>query len=429
MSRRRGFAMSAALLIVAGCSEPQAVQQGQGPPPSGECRAPAPTVAPHPDQASADRAVGVLTGFAGLAWNPTAPAVRPSTLSGGLFVNYRPTWDGADDPGDQTNVMTTGRSDEDAGAEPRHDPLTDLIILRNLDALLATGVRDPALETLRCRLQPITEAEFVSYGVERGWVYGELVDLSLLDPDGPWSEYARTFATLLDRKFAGGIDPTAEFRPDWLAQSAAALVDAGQRFDQPRWTASGRTLALALCRVAANPETGLFGGRMGPTVAGVAATADPLVKVGSQAQLFDGLLRVWEFTGDEEILAAVRRGLDSLLSPAIGLRDEKNGGWFYAVDADGTGVRENYKETRQAWLVPLFERASRHDLVPAGLADSMRGVVRDRLFQPDSRGYVYRVRDDWMPYSSTQEEQTVVENWVSSEATGIAVHALLGPLT
>jgi hypothetical protein len=369
-----------------------------------------------------------LTTYAAVAWNPVAPPAKPSTLTGGLFVNFRPSWDGTNDAASNTNIQTIGDSDADSGTAPRHDPLTDLIILRDVDALLSTGVQDPALSRLRCQLQPVTEAEFATYGVERGWVYNQLVDLSLLDPNGPWSAQAKTFAILLADRFAGGIDPDSDFRPDWIAQSAAALTDAGARFNRPEWTSTGHQLALQLCRTAADPVTGFFPGQAHPSPTGPAVVVDPLVKVGSQAQLVEGLLTVYDDTLDKEILAAVTRNLASLQSPHIGIADADNGGWFYALNVDGTSVRKNYKETRQAWLVPLFRHAADLGLVNAGVAEKLATTVREQMYQPDSRGYVYRVRDDWTSYVTSQDDRRIVENWVSSEATGIAVQALLGPL-
>jgi hypothetical protein len=425
---RRAAVAAAAILTLAACTPSTGV-----PSPttarSAPCRDLEPTVAAHPDPASAARALSTLTTFAAVAWNPSAPSAKRSTLTGGLFINFRPTWDGTNDAATNTNIQTIGNSDAETGNAPRHDPLTDLVILRGIDALLSTGVHNPGLDQLRCQLQPVTEAEFATYGVGRGWIYHELVDLSLLDSNGPWSNHARTFADLLAKQFADGIDPNSNFRPDWIAQSAAALTDAGNRFNQPGWTSTGHRLALDLCRTTADPRTGFFPGQAHPSPTGPATVVDPMVKVGSQAQLVDALLTVYDDTHDQEILAAVKKNLTSLQSPHIGIADTENGGWFYAVNVDGTGVRDSYKETRQAWLVGLFRHAAGNGLIPAELGEKLASIVREQMYQPDSRGYVYRVQGDWAPYVTIQHGRRVTENWVSSEATGIAVHALLGPLT
>ncbi len=425
--------MAIAMVIIVGslvgCTSSTGSDASPGLERAGSCRALRPTASAHPDPASATRVLTTLIGFSAVAWNQDAPAARPSTLTGGLFINFRPSFDGTHDAAGNTNIRTIGDSDADAGNAPRHDPLTDLVILRDIDALLSTGVTDNRLDSLRCQLQPVTEAEFDNYGVERGWVYNELTDLSALDPDGPWASRARTFATMLGTRFADGIDPAKDFRPDWIATSAAALTDAGRRFGQPQWTATGHQLALALCRTSANASTGLFPSQAHLAPSGPATVVDPLVKIGSQAQLVDALLSVFDATGDQEILGVVRRNLATLQSPTVGVADQIDGGWFYAVDVDGTGVRPNYKETRQAWLVPMFRHAAQNGLAAASVSADLATIVREQLYQPDSRGYVYRVRQDWTPYVTTQDGQRIEEIWVSSEATGIAAHALLGPLT
>src|SRR6195952_173843 len=327
------------------------------------CRPLVSTVAAHPDPPDAARASMVLSTFAALGWNPSAPPVRPSTLTGGLFVNYRTTWNGAADPAANTNITTVGDSDAETGGSPRHDPLTDLALLRNIDAQQSTGDSGPQVDLLRCRLQPVVEAEFVTYGVVRGWVYGDLIDLSHLDTTGPWLTQAKTFATLLAKRFAGGIDPQTSFRPDWVAESVAALMDAGKRFDQPAGTALGSRVASQLVTTSADPLTGFFPGSAQLAKNGPAMVKDPLVKVGSQAQLVDALLTVYDENHDERVLAAVKKNLASLQSSSIGPADKVNGGWFFGVNANGSGVRTSYKETRQGWLVPMFRHAAKDGLV------------------------------------------------------------------
>jgi len=432
MMRRVGLAV-AMIPLLAAC----AVSSHSGTPVSPtrdgipeRCRGLAPTAAAHPEPSSEARIKTVLAAYSVLAWNPSAPPVRPSTLSGGLFVNYRPSWDGSRDVAGNTNVRTSGDSDAQAGGSPRHDPLTDLTMLRTIDTVLGIGgSSDSDLDRLRCQLQPVTEAEFANYGVERGWVYGQLIDLSRLDPAGPWLVDARTFANTLARRFRAGLDAMPSFRPDWIAESAAALTDAGSRFQQPSWTKIGRTLALRLCVLSADRATGLFPGQAHSSGGDRATVDDPLVKIGSQAQLLDALLSVYDAEHDRPLLSAVRTAVASIRSPTIGLADTVHGGWYYAVDMDGKGLRTSYKETRQAWLLSMFRHAAAAGLVSSQLIGPMTATIRDSLYQPDSHGYVYRVRPDWTPFAATQNGKRIEENWLSSEATGIALQALLGPLS
>jgi hypothetical protein len=386
-------------------------------------------VAAHPSTASAIRIETVMTSFAAKAWNPAAPAARPSRLTGGLFVNYRAEWDGTSDVAANTNIRTGGDSDAQAEVSARHDPLTDLSILRNLDAMLSAGIRNTELDRLRCRLQPVTAAEFSDYGPARGWVYEALADLADLDPAGPWSVAARRYAETLADDYRSGLpNGSRGVRPDWVAECAAALVDAGARYAETAWTTTGHDLAHQLVELGANSATGLFPGQLDLDPNGVAVVKDPLVKVGSQAQLLDALLTVGRKTQDHELIRAVQTGLASLFSPTIGVLDRVRGGWFYAVDADGTQVRTDYKETRQAWLVPLFQDAAEVGVLDVKYANQQLGIVRDRLYQTHSGGYVYRVAPSFAPFASSQDGTYTQEDWISSEATGIAIQALLGPL-
>jgi hypothetical protein len=397
------------------------------------CRALAPTARPTVDAETRELVGDVLDRFARRAWNPAAPAVRPSREKGGLYINYRPAFDGVTDPAAQTNIRSDGLSDAQAHADSRHDPLADLAVLRDLDAASAAGIRTAATERLRCRLQPVVAAEFHHYGPPRGLVYTALRDLSELDPRGPWRDAARRFAVHLATTFSdpaslGGSASKSQVRPDWVAGSAVALVDAGARFASPAWTALGTELAVQVATKAANPVTALFPNVLDVDPAGVVTVADPLTRVGAQAQLLDDLLTVADHTGNEQLRAAVSLGLAAVMSPEIGLVDTRHGGWFFAVIADGSDLRTSYKETRSAWMVPLLQHAQRSGLpVANGASDEAERIVRKSMYLASSAGYVYRLAPDWTVYRD-RHTGPLGENWVSSEATAIAVHVLLGDL-
>jgi hypothetical protein len=395
----------------------------------------APTVRPSVlDPMTRDRISRVLDAYAKRAWNPTAPAVRPSRQPGGLFINYRPTFDGVSDPAGQTNINTDGSSDAEANRDSRHDPLADLAVLRDLDAASAAGISSPATERLRCLLQPTVAALFADYGPPRGIVFTQLAALSDLDPGGPWRDEAHRFALNLARTFSepsmlGATASKAQVRPDWVASSAAALVDAGSRFATPGWTELGVELAVQLVTKAANPATALLPNELQVDAAGDVTVSDPLTRVGAQAQLLDALLSVADRTGNERVRAAVAAGLAAVESPGIGLVDVRNGGWFFAVAADGTDLRTGYKETRGAWMLPLLQHAARAGLVVAPDApEETARLVRDSMYLASSAGFVYRLAPDWTAYRD-RLTPPVGENWVSSEATAIAVQVLLGDLS
>ncbi|HEY0410247.1 MAG TPA: hypothetical protein VGE42_08260, partial [Candidatus Dormibacteraeota bacterium] len=81
-----------------------------------------PSGAPIPATA-ARRLADILTEMHTSAFNPDAPPSKGSSLNGGLFVNWRGDWDGnLSTASDNTNVQTTGLSDDQNGSSPRHDP-------------------------------------------------------------------------------------------------------------------------------------------------------------------------------------------------------------------------------------------------------------------------------------------------------------------
>ena len=400
------------------------------------CRVPSAVLRPHLDQPTLARMRAVVLALAGHAWNPAAPIAKGAPTRGGVFVNWRAAWNGRSAAGPATNIATSGVSDADAGTDARHDPLADLIILRDIDGYLATGARDDSVVQLECRLRPIVAGEFNAYGVDRGWIYSQLIDLSELDDGGPWLAAAQHYADLLSR---GYIDPvtgaereprTGDYRSDYAAETAAALVDAGHRFGRPDWVAQGSRAARYLVMHAADAGTGLYAGELH-----VNATAshddvvDPLVKVGAQAQLLDSLLSVYDETRDVELLDAVQRSVAALDNPSLGVADNQSGGYYYALNASGTGVRTEYKETRQAWMLPLFQRLQHDSPDGSARTEQFAAFVRDGLFRPTGQGYVYRVAPDLRDYTSSVNGATLSENWISSEATGIALDALMGSLS
>jgi hypothetical protein len=220
------------------------------------------------------------------------------------------------------------------------------------------------------------------------------------------------------------IDPAHNtYRGDYVAETAAMLVDAGTRFTNSTWASEGHQAATHLLRVA-DAHTGLFPALLGSDD----HVIDPLVKVGAQAQLLDGLLTVYDATGDPVLLQAVERATDNLFSPNSGIHDPTNGGLFYAVNADGTGVRPAYKETRQAWVLPLVQHLQRIDGHQQARVDEMLRVVRDRLWHEAGAGYPYRVAPDFTVFVSHNgaNHQPVTEDFVTSEAMGIAAQTLEG---
>lgn len=428
------------LALLSGCSSAGTAATSSGSAVLGAVAAPTstisychdPVVTVHPTAATRtlERAATVVDSLAAHAWNANAPARRGGS-SGGVYINWRPMWDGAIPTATLTNVGTDGRSDSQAGHAERHDPLADLLTLRGILGYFAAGGHNARAHQLACRLRPVVAQEFAAYGVDRAWVYGVLVDLSGLDSQGPWLQDAHGYAQLLARIYvdpASGVQhqPTSGvYRSDYAAETAAALADAGARFLRPDWTELGRRAAIALVQRAADPTTGLLPGTMTVAPGPRDTVSDPFVKIGAQAQALNALLTVYDLTHEASLLAAVTKAATTLDNPAVGVHDTAHGGWFFGLDASGTGVNTTYKETRQAWMLQLakhLQSTTGRDILGV---TGLETLVGDQLIRTNGAGYAYRVAPDFSPYMHVVNGSPLVEDWISTEGTGIALTVLL----
>jgi hypothetical protein len=385
--------------------------------------------------ATAARVRDILLDMNDNAFNPQAPPVSGTRQAGGLFINWRGTW-----PGDfataaaNTNIQESGVSDQQAGSAPRHDPLTDLTYLVSLSAYQAVYPHDHEFAPDVTRMEPIVRQEYANVGYYRCWVYFQLRDLGELRPSQDWDAMAVRFAAGVYRHYynsrAGVVaDPRHEgvYRTDYAAECGAMLIDAGQREHEAAWVSAGNSTLAHLIKRAQNARTGLF-----PMQVKIGAAGDTVTKaqltMGEEAQLLNSLLDAFDLTGDESYLGAAAWAVNTLFSPGSGLWDTINGGFFFAVNADGQAVNSSYKETRQAWMLPLLQHLARIEGGGAwtGREQEMLTVVRDKLWQPDLHGYPYRESPGFAVYRSDNGpgHMRVLENWVTSEAMGIACESM-----
>jgi hypothetical protein len=377
------------------------------------------------DPANLPRVIDILTTMHTHAFNPHAPIVKGNGQAppGGLYINWRGAWDGVSNPGANTNISTAGVSDEEAGLTVRHDPLTDLVYLRDLVVYRALDPNGPSFSADISRIEPIVVAEFDDYRYYRAWVYFELLDLDRYDPGQGWAARAERMAAAVAAAWSStrGVIVQASdgsYRPDYEAESAAMLVDAGKRFGQPTWVTEGHATATQLLSAARDGTTGLFDGQ----IAANGSVSQAQMKVGATAQLLNALLTVYDVTGDRVVLDAVETAVTTMNAPQPGLHDDLNGGFFFGADANGSHLRPQYKETRQGWMLPLLQHLNKIDGQQTARIDEMTTVVRDKLYRASSQGYVYRVAPDFSDYQTKAGD----ENFVSTEAMGLAGQTLEG---
>jgi hypothetical protein len=395
------------------------------------------------EPATAARIYYILQDMNANAFNPQAPPVKGASRPGGLYINWRGSWQG--DPASRavnTNIQDSGLSDQQTGSQPRHDPLTDLVYLVNLYAYQAIYPGEQEFAQNTTTMERIVEQEYAKEGYYRCWVYFQLRDLAELQPSQGWEAIAARFA---NRVYGYYYDPRAgtiaepghdgSYRTGFAAECGAMLIDDGERQHAAALTSAGNSTLTHLLRRARNPETGLF-----PIQMKLGSTRDTVVqaqlKMGDEAQLLDAFLDAYDLTGNKSYLDAVVQAVNSLYRPAIGLWDQVNDGFFFSVDADGHNLETAYKESRQAWMLPVLQHLAQIEGggVWALRQEQMLTVVRDKLWQPTIHGYPYRETASFAIYKSSNGpgHTPVLEDWVTSEAMGIACQSLeaqLLPLT
>lgn len=390
------------------------------------------TTPPPVDATALQRLAGILNTMHQDAFNPQAPSTKGSSLTGGLFINWRGDWDGSlSTASDNTNVQTSGSSDDQTGASPRHDPVVDLMYLRNLRAFMYYAPSDHSFDGDAARMDPIVRAEFANYTYYRSWIYFQLLDLNAFQPHAGWDLLAEHFVQGVYKGFynasAGTIIDKSHnnYRTDFAAESAAAFADAGSRFNDSALTAAAKSITEHLLTYAEDPNTHLFPLQMNYQQGGD-AVGQAQIKIGEQAQTLDSLLTVYDHIRIPQFLNAVKAAVDEMYNPALGLHDTLNGGFFFSVDYDGKGLQSAYKESRQAWMVQLLGHLNADAGGQAQRLAEMTSVVANKMWQNALNGYVYRTTDNWGVYTnhSGPNHTAVDENFVTSEAMGIAGNVL-----
>jgi hypothetical protein len=369
------------------------------------------------------------------AFNPQAPPVSGASGPGGLFINWRGSWQGdLATAAANTDFQDNGLSDEHADTAASHDPLTDLTYLVSLYAYQAIYPRDREFALDATRMEPIVKQEYANDTYYRCWVYPQLRDLGELQPSQGWDAMAVRFAASIYRSYyysqAGAIaDPQHDgtYRTDYAAECGAMLIDAGKWQHNAVWVSAGNAALAHLLQRAQNPQTHLF-----PLQMKLGSTKDTVVQaqltMGEEAQLLNAFLDAFDLTGNKSYLNAVVEAVNSLYSPAIGLWDTVNGGFFFSVDADGQDLDAVYKESRQGWMLPLLQHLAKieGDGIWLSREQEMLTIVADKLWQPSIHGYPYRETPSFAVYQSHNGpgRTRVVEDWVTSEAMGIACESL-----
>jgi hypothetical protein len=380
-----------------------------------------------------------------------SPAVNGGL--GGLWINWRY---GAKPP--QTNFKGSGETDRPD--EPlRHDVLTDFRYLHNLYLWKDQHPADHEFDSDLKLFRDIVGREFAGTKNERGWIYDELIDMYRLSKDDFFRQTARSLAEAYATSMAKSpvaffykvsqAHPHGYYRVDLVLESGCALIQAGREFHEPSWESKGRAAVDFVYSHAYLPQyrTFLFimddllraDGTINPdeTIyrdgSGRYLIDGGVVRMGSLGQMATSLLHAYMASGDKLYLSRATDLLDSLMPEenTLGLWDQKNLGYYNSAVFAGPSIHDpgvprvnkSKKESgRQAHMLEAVEVAN---ALTAGryrvLQGAMTTVVTTRAYYPPGHGILYEQAADWslLPLKSGGSE-----DWVTSEAMGIALEAL-----
>ncbi len=373
---------------------------------------------------------------------------------GGLWINFR--------TGSQpleTNFSTAGVPYTlNKDGTKRHDELTDLRYLHNLWTCRAVFPDIPVADSEVERFTKIVKYELESGANQRGWVYDLVFDLHRLSGDTFYRDAARAQAkyfadgmfkpelgTVCKIKTKNGVT-TSSYRVDHSLEIGCALVQAGSVFGESSWTQKGKAVIEFVYENAYLPQYRTFPSELDEIVlpSGKASlnprfyrhgdTEGGSAKPPALGQMALALLHAHVITKDESYL----RRATELLRPlsardnALGLWDSEHGGYWDKTVFSGTHVRtpgtakvrKGDKEgARQLHLLQAYAVANR---LTGGqfreTEEALLGIALEKAYSPSGRGYVYLQAPDWSLLTAKQGGK---RDWVTTEAMGIALEALL----
>jgi len=373
---------------------------------------------------------------------------------GGLWINFR--------TGSQpleTNFSTAGVPyTVNKDGTKRHDELTDLRYLHNLWTCRAVFPDIPVADAEIERFTKIVKYELDSGANQRGWVYDLVFDLHRLSGDTFYRDAARSQAkyfaddmykpelgTVCKIKKKNGVT-TSSYRVDHSLEIGCALVQAGSVFGESSWTQKGKAIIDFVYENAYLPQYRTFPSELDEIVlASGKASPNPRfyrfgdteggsAKPPALGQMALALLHAHVVTKDESYLHRATELLLPLTARdnALGLWDSEHGGYWDKTVFSGTHVREagtakvrkgDKEGARQLHLLQAYAVANR---LTGGqfreMEEALLGIALEKAYSPSGRGYVYLQAPDWSLLTAKQGGK---RDWVTTEAMGIALEALL----
>ncbi len=345
-------------------------------------------------------------------WNPR---------TNGLYINW--------------SIANPASVNLPSGTVTLHDKLTDLRDLVNMSWYESRHRGDTSQQAAIARMLPYAKAEFKGYAADKGWIYWQFLHLARLSGDSFWSSEAKYFAghlyasidpawgvahgPLTASTAAGAATCPDGYRIDHNLESGLALADAGKRFGNAAWSAAGAREVSVVTQQGYNPTYHLYN-----RIICQWTVWDGQAKMGEQSEEVLAYLDAGTYLNIGAFLSRAQEMLDGLVANSTGLHDRVNAGFFFKYNMLTHSLDNTYKEPRQLTLLTALHEADGvfHGRY-TGLESEMTGVALRMQNTRSLVGYFYRETPTFGQFQS--------ENWITTEAGGIAAEALqaeLGPM-
>ncbi len=377
---------------------------------------------------------------------------------GGLWLNWRYSTEPL-----QTNFDDAGNSNGSL-VPPQQDRLADLRYVQNLWVYKTRHPEDTQFDGELMKYTQIVKAEFSGHPDERGWVFDMLIDLYHLSHDSFYNQTAKAEAMYLDtahfHRSLGAYYQTSHSHPrgyypvDEALEASSALLQAGSLFHHKQWTKDGKTILAFVEQHAFLSHYHVFAsymdnvllpnGKLNPTETFFRGTDQDgqlinggRVTVGLAGQEILSLLDAYNGTNDETLFNKAKE----LLAPfraqpnALGLWDTHHLGYYAALTFPGKtiahpGTPVLSKKTKQGGQqLLMLEAFQMADTLTGGqyttMVLAMEKVAVNKAFYATGHGYLDQGTANWKPLVlQTGDNAGETEDWVTTEAMGIALEAL-----
>ena len=378
---------------------------------------------------------------------------------GGLWINWRYGTQPL-----QTNFDDAGNV-HGSSVPPRQDRLVDLRYVHTLWLYKTQHPDDAQFNGELMKYTDIVKHEFANHPDERGWVFDELIDLYHLSHDAFYKHAAQAEVVFLDTKrfhrSVGAYYKTSRTHPrgyypvDQALEAGCALLQAGSLFHHKQWTRDGKTILAFVYQhtflrhyhvfVSYIDHVLLANGKLNPTETffrgkdqGGHLINGGRVSVGQAAQEILSLLHAHLVTRDKTLLDRAQELLAPFMAQpnALGLWDKHHLGYYAALTFPGKTIahpgtptlsKKTKESGRQLLMLEAFQVA---DMLTGGqytgMVMAMAKVAVNLAYYAPGHGYFNQETADWKPLVlQTGANAGETKDWVTTEAMGIALEALL----